>query len=292
MTNMLHSPYLDIAKQGKNTWWRYLVVFPLSLLLGILIIIPPIIVAILFGLSSELFISERPYNTATMILFIPVLIAVILSFRLIFTYFHQRNIYTLINPSGFIRWKHILTGCILWLILQPPVYIISYLIDSSRYSLSFEFQQWLSINPFVAFIVLSLSALYTIILLGYIFQALSLLLSKPQFLILSLGIVFGIINANSGSFFWSQNFILIFLWTSFLLGIILKDNGSEIIIGIFIAIIIFDFIVGNEDILLQLSPIITVSAPNNWTISLILQLFNYFMFYYLCFNKKFLALNS
>ena len=282
---MTKSPYLEIAKQGKNIWWHYPMVIILTIMFTTLAIL------VLTGISlSELqsITSKYPTQTKTVVtIMIPGLIAMGGFFGALFQHFHQRNIFTVINLEGFIRWKYILFSCVLWFILQPPMFIVSFLLDSSRYSVTLDFQQWFSITPFAISIALFLSSCLFSIFIGYIFQASSLLIPKPQYLIPLLGLILGYSRTNTNFFSWSQSFALAFLLYSFLLLIILKDNGIELIIGIvFVNRIISDLIINNSDNMFDIAHIISISAPYDWTINLIFPLLNYFIFYFIC-DKKF-----
>ena len=205
---MTNSLYLDIAKQGKNTWKSYLIVIPLASFFTF-VVISTFTGMSLSALNSTT--SEYPIQTKSILtIMLPKLIAIGIFFGVLFQHFHQRKIFTVINLEGFIRWKRILFSLALWLILQPPIFIASFLLDSSRYSLTFELQQWLSITPFAILITLFLHSCFISIVIGYIFQGLSLLISKPQYLIPFLGIIFGLIRTNSSFFPWSQHFSLSF----------------------------------------------------------------------------------
>jgi hypothetical protein len=108
------SDYLEIARQGKNDWWRYLISFP-SILISWLIVgaIPAILLmayVLMDGDPATNFSGTHFVGIpiileflVTLLSFIPLIVATLLAVRFI----HERSLRSLVTGEAHIRWMRI-----------------------------------------------------------------------------------------------------------------------------------------------------------------------------------------
>ncbi len=281
----MSSPYLDCVKRGNNQWWRYFTVIFLSFFVYVITLR---VINYFFNSSG----SDSPVNPPYSVQFLftdslPSIIITFLVFIWLFKQFHKRKLMTLINTSDALRWQRLFTGFCVWLVLQLPLSLIAFLINPSRYSISFQPEQWFSFKPLLLIIYIVLTTGMTYVVIGYLLQGFSLILPQPKLIILTIGVLAGLITIGTTEFSWLQELVLSGFSTCFFLWITFKDNGLELMISMSLVSNLFDtFILSKEEQIFttNFAPILTSYPPYNWTMNFIFMLIMCFMIYWLCFH--------
>ena len=111
------SNYLEVARIGKNEWWRYLISFPAVLVIWLIVgSIPVILLMTYVSIDADPATSFSGAGFAgvpvvlefliTVSSFIPLLMATLLAIRFI----HARPLKTLVTGESQIRWRRIFAG--------------------------------------------------------------------------------------------------------------------------------------------------------------------------------------
>lgn len=225
--------FLRIARQGRNSWKRYLVgVFlPFGLLL---IVWTPIlgVTSYILGFPPgkegvNLFLYANPLRT--IVLFGLVCISYLFGLYLSIERVHKRKFTTLFTSEDSVRWQRIIKGFGVYLGLYSIRFILWYLITPSRYILSFNASEWL---PFALLSLLfaPIFALFAALFYAYLLQGLGLLMRSPLLLLIVWGLIFGSLSYAAKpesliSWFTSVVFGIFLAW------VIIKDNGIELMLG-------------------------------------------------------------
>src|SRR5512138_2512055 len=139
------SDYLEVARTGKNDWWRYLISLPAILVTWFSVGAVPVLL-----LMAYVYLDNDPATTVsgtgfagipvvvdflvTMLTFIPLLGATLLAVRFI----HERSLRTLVTAEAHIRWGRILAGAAVWFLIAALVAIVEALLYPGRYVLTLQ----------------------------------------------------------------------------------------------------------------------------------------------------------
>jgi membrane protease YdiL (CAAX protease family) len=174
--------YLDLARKGKNEWWRFILAVALILVLWqILGAIPSVFLLIWVladgnpqtGISpSAQFVGVDPLLgfSVTLIASVLFLVGIFLAIRFI----HNRPFRTLVTPAPTIAWGRFFQGFLVWLVLLGLMSMLEALLFPGRYVLTLDLHRYI---PFV-FLALVLIPIQTsaeeLFFRGYILQGVGL----------------------------------------------------------------------------------------------------------------------
>ena len=209
--------HLTNAFTGLNHWWRYLLLFLISLFGGSLIGSIPfgiVIVASAVQNGVDLASVSNPadlsaygidQNLGLALMMLPFIICLVL-LLLLFKPFHQRNYKTLFSGVAKIRWDRFFTAALVWACLLAGYLLVDYNLDPGNFTLNFE------LNSFIILVIISLifipiQASYEEVLYrGYLAQGIATLTKNRILVILLPSILFGLshgINPEVKEFgFW------------------------------------------------------------------------------------------
>jgi len=257
------SDYLEMARTGKNDWWRYLISFPGILMIWLVVgAIPVILLMIYVSMDGDPATSFSGAGfvgipvvldfLATMLTFIPFIVATLLAVRFI----HARSLRTLVTGEAHIRWRRIFAGAGVWLVVAALIAIVEALLYPGRYVLTFRATSLV----FYAAIALVLIPIQTsaeeLFFRGYLLQWMGLRLKNKWVLAFLNGALFflpHIVNPEMAA-----NSILIglgyFAIGFFFALITLQDNGLELVLGMHAANNLFTALFANYTITALPSP--------------------------------------
>jgi membrane protease YdiL (CAAX protease family) len=254
---------LEIARTGKNDWWRYLISFPA--ILGIWLFLGSIPVILLM---SYVAMDGNPATDfsgtgftgipvileflITMSSFIPFFLAVLLAVRFI----HDRPVKTLITAVAHIRWRRILAGAGMWLLIAALLSLMEALLYAGRYVLTFRPVTLLIFAIFALILIPIQTSAEELFFRGYLLQWLGLRLKNKWLLSLLNGILFFLPHAAnpemaSGSILIGLSY---FVMGFFLTLITIQDNGMELALGMHAANNLFAGVFANYEITALPSP--------------------------------------
>jgi membrane protease YdiL (CAAX protease family) len=236
----LMSDYLELARQGRNDWWRYLISFPAILVIWLFLGSIPVI-ALMAYVSMD---GEPATNFTgtgfvgvpvilefliTMSSFIPLLAATFLAVRFI----HARPLKTLVTAEARIRWGRIFAGAGVWLLIAALLSLIESFLYPGRYVLTFQPVTLLIFAVFAFILIPIQTSAEEFFFRGYLLQWMGLRLKSKWLLALLNGALFFLPHAANPEM--AANSILIglsyFVMGSFFTLITLQDNGIELALG-------------------------------------------------------------
>ncbi len=180
-------PFLNNAKSGKNSIWRYLTTIILCLgvaslvagaLLGVLIVVWAVFNQAAFNQNFDTAIIYQLLANPIFIIFL-----VGLSFSLSFFFLglslkvlQKKKLISVINTRNKVRWSRIGKGAIYWFAILLVLDLISYLIDPGSFKISFNLQNNFWILALLALIAFPIQASFEeVFFRGYLVQGVSLI---------------------------------------------------------------------------------------------------------------------
>jgi membrane protease YdiL (CAAX protease family) len=265
--------YLDLARLGKNEWWRYIIAVLLILfmwqVLGALPSLALIIWTMLGGHPQTKIGSGSLPVLDTTVGFITLMLGsaffmggIYIAIRFI----HRRSFQTLVTPAKSIDWGRLFQGFGVWFALAILISVVEALLYPGRYVWSLDMQRFI---PLV-FLALTLVPIQTsaeeLFFRAYILQGIGLRLRNIWVLSAVSGLVFGLphlLNPEAsinyplmGFYYFAFGFSLAY--------ITLRDGRLELALGAHAANNLYSFIFANYTITVLPTPslfTITVLDP-------------------------------
>lgn len=291
------NPYLSLAKQGKNDWWRYF--FSLIVILffyQVIGIIPYAILSVALTIDSNpntQFNSETlqfegigpllPYLVVNFVLF-SLLAGLYLVLRLV----HKRRLITLITPYSRISWKRIFQGFGLYFLLLSTASAIAIGFSPGEYQVTFNPGQFFLFLPIALVLTPIQTTAEELFFRGYLMQGISLLNRKPLVPILGSSVLFmlpHLLNpeAQSNLLLMATLYLCFGLFFAF---ITVRDNSLELAIGTHAANNLFVALIVNYADSALPSPSIFTASQINPLISLMSFIAIAAIFYLIIFRKR------
>jgi membrane protease YdiL (CAAX protease family) len=235
--------FIDLARLGKNNWWRY--VLGVALILG-----TPVALAIIANMLYDRIGYHVFGLNNTIISFVEVggfgaclIIGVLLAVKVI----HLRPFLTLITPHQFVDWKKLAKSFGLFLGLIALATFIDYLLNPSTYEFRLKPDRFLVFAPVALILTPIQTTAEELLFRGYLLQCMALLTRNRAALMLASGVLFmlpHLANPEMIAGFWPMAFYY-FLVGGILAIITLKSNGLEMAMGIHAAINLFAALIVN-----------------------------------------------
>ena len=235
--------FIDLAKLGKNNWWRYVlgVVLILGTPVALAIIVDMLYADIgyrIFGLNNVIitFVEVGGFNAF-------LIIGVLLAVRVI----HSRPFLTLITPHQFVDWKKFAKSFGLFFGLVALVTLVDYLLNPSTYEYRLKPEQFLVFAPIALILTPIQTTAEELLFRGYLLQTMALLTRNRAVLVLASGVLFmlpHLANPEMTAGFWPMAFYY-FLVGGILTIITLRSNSLEMAMGIHAAINLFAVLIVN-----------------------------------------------
>jgi membrane protease YdiL (CAAX protease family) len=184
--------------------------------------------------------------------FIPFLVMVLLAVRFI----HDRPVKTLISAEAHIRWRRILAGAGVWLLIAALLSLVEALLYAGRYVLTFQPVRLLLFAVLALILIPIQTSAEELFFRGYLLQWIGLRLKNKWLLSLLNGILFFLPHtANpemaSGSILIGLGY---FVMGFFLALITIQDNGMELALGMHAANNLFAGLFANYEVTALPSP--------------------------------------
>jgi len=246
--------YLNLALQGKNEWWRYVIAVLLILFLWQILGAIPSAALIIWemknrglqaGVSSDILpgMNTTAGFLAIMLASVLFMTGLYLSIRFI----HQRPLRTLISSNRSIAWGRLFQGFGVWFVLAALIAVVEALLFPGRYVWT------LDIRRFIPFVLLALifipiqTSAEEFFFRGYILQGIGLHWRNIWLLSAISGLLFGLphlLNPEAavnyallGLFYFAFGFVLAY--------ITLRDGKLELALGAHAANNLFSVLFAN-----------------------------------------------
>ncbi len=255
--------YLEVARTGKNDWWRYLISLPAILIVWLGIgSIPVVLLAFYviadgnpatnFTATGFTGISVLLDFSATMLTFFPFIAATLLAVRFI----HARPLKTLVTAAPRIRWTRLLAGAGVWFVLAALISFVEAMLYPGRYVLTFH-PETLAVYALVALILIPIqTSAEELFFRGYLLQWIGLRLKNKWVLAFIIGVLFFLPHAVNPEM--ASNAVLMglgyFAFGFFAALITLQDSGMELALGLHAANNLFSALFANYTVTALLSP--------------------------------------
>lgn len=287
--------FLDLARQGKNRWWRYvlslIVILFCWLILGSL---PYLLLSVAVTLARYPNIRITPTGIAGID---PLLTFILLNFSFVMLlvglwfavrWIHQRRFTTLITPQPSIRWRRIGQGLSAWFIFAFLSSLVEFLYRPAAFQITFDPFRFV---PF-AVAILILTPVQTsaeeLLFRGYLMQSSSLItrwrpfvLALPAFLF-TLG---HLANPEIQSGFW----LLVAYYFGFGLfaGLItLRDDSLELALGVHAANNLWGALFANYANSALQTPAVVTATSIDAVFNLVSFVVTAILFYLLFFGRR------
>lgn len=232
---MNNNPYLEIAREGKNSPWRYAISFFLIIFLTLFCTI--VMMGFVLIRESTIDLEQLPPVTILWIAMFPFGFS-ILGLWIGMRFLHNRRMITLVNPRQIIRVKNIILSALVWLLLCGASDLLMGLMQPGNIVWTFDLHRFL---PFMltALILVPIQILAEeLIFRGYLTQMVGLLSSNQWVVILLPGIIFGSLHGMNPEAL-SYQFVPVMVYYVgmgvFLGWLTLKSQGLELAIGVHLA---------------------------------------------------------
>jgi len=219
--------YLDLARQGRNAWWRYLLgVFTIAffwLVLGYV----PYILLVGSGVETSPLLDFVAINFSIFMMLAGLAVTV----KLI----HRRPLLSLVTPEARVDWRRVWRGALVWAVIAAAIVVVEHLLFPERYYLSFNAERFL---PFLAAVLVLTPiqcAAEELVFRGYAMQGLGLLTRRPAVIAAAGSLAFTVphlLNPEVGHYG-----VLIMAANYFTIGLLLatvtlRDGRLELAIGL------------------------------------------------------------
>jgi uncharacterized protein len=238
--------HLESSFTGKNSLWRYVVMFAAVLVASNTIGALPLLIAYATKASADpeviLEIAANPDdlgvlgldpNMGLFMMLFPFLIG-LLTFILLIKPLNNRTFVMTINGTGRLRWYRFFVSFLVWLILSAIYFFIYLKVDPSNFKLG-NVSVTLIFLTIISFIFIPFQAAFEEVLFrGYLMQGLSAMIRNRWFPLLMTSVLFGLMHAFNpevkefGFFTMMPQYVVFGL----IFGIVtILDDGIEAAIG-------------------------------------------------------------
>jgi hypothetical protein len=251
--------YLDLARQGRNDWWRYA--------LGVLIIA---FFWLGLGYLPLIFLPDE-LVADPLIEFVLVNFSILMmlaGFVVTVKWMHRRPLKSVVTPEARVDWRRIGRGAAVWVVLAAVTAAAEHVLFPGRYYVSFDPHRFF---PFMALVLLLTpiqGATEELIFRGYFMQGLGLLTRRPALIAIAASLVFAVPHLMNpevhqhGTLVMAANYFAIGMVLS---TIALRDGRLELAIGLHAVNNVFLALVANyEGSALTAESIFTARELDPW----------------------------
>ena len=198
--------HLESTFAGKNSFWRYIVMFAVILIVSNTIGAVPLLIATLIksasnpAVFSQLAANPNDFsviglsqNTGFVMMLFP-FIAGLIAFILLIKPLNNRTLRITINGSGGIRWNRFFISGTVWLILSA-LYLMLYLkLDPSNFSINNKTSSLIILSIVSVLFIPFQAAFEEVLFRGYLMQGFAALVKNRWFPVIITSILFGLMH--------------------------------------------------------------------------------------------------
>jgi len=236
------SRYLDLAREGRNDWWRYA--------LGVSTIA---FFWLVLGYVPYHFLVDAGAETGPLLDFVAINFSIFMmlaGLAVTVTLIHRRPLRSLVTPAARVDWRRAGRGALVWAAVATVIVVVEHLLFPGRYYLSFDPERLL---PFLA-AVLVLTPIQCVteelVFRGYAMQGLGLLTRRPLLIAVASSLIFTLPHLLNpevhlhGTLIMAANYFVIGM---LLATITLRDGRLELAIGLHSANNVFLALIANYE---------------------------------------------
>ena len=226
-------PFLDLARRGKNQWWRYVLFVALFILVVAVLqffILQPIDLFLnesFFAAGYNSFVIDESLSNLTFIF-------LLLAFYIVFRLIHQRPFVSLLRVKR-LRWQRIGLSFVVTVALQMG--IMAFAGELNMFMVLGSLGSSIVLVPLILLIYPVQTSAEEIVFRGYALQSLGLITRRAIWPVLISTLLFMLLHAPGaiGSQFWvAFSYYIAFGW--FFAIWTLLDDGMELALGVHAAV--------------------------------------------------------
>ncbi|MEE4115156.1 MAG: type II CAAX endopeptidase family protein [Marinilabiliaceae bacterium] len=238
--------FFESAFEGKNQWWRYLVMFLVAFLVANVIGSIPLIIAIAVKTAQDPSILEaKPENLADfsvygidpnvslVYLVLPFLVG-LLAFILLIKPLNGRSFTSVVNGTRAIRWGRIVFSFLVWTLLFAVYLLVTLRLDPGNYRLN-NTSSSLIILALIAILLVPFQTTFEEVLFrGYLMQGLGVAFRSKWWPLIITSVLFGLMHAINPEVKEFGFFVMMPQYIGFglLFGLLtVFDDGIELAMG-------------------------------------------------------------
>jgi membrane protease YdiL (CAAX protease family) len=238
--------YLEAALNGKNAWWRYVVMIFAILVATNTIGSIPLLIPFLGKLASDPSVAGKlsanptdfsvlgvdPFYGLFMMLF--PFIAGLVAFALLVRPLHQRKFISTINVTGGFRWNHFFISFLIWMTLSV-IYLFAYMkVEPENFIISNTSISLLYISLIAVAMIPFQAGLEELIFRGYLMQGFATVVKNRWFPLIMTSLLFALMHSMNPEV-KEYGFLTMmpqYIAFGLIFGIVaIMDNGIEAAIG-------------------------------------------------------------
>jgi membrane protease YdiL (CAAX protease family) len=233
--------YLDLARQGRNAWWRYALGAVTIAFFWLVLGYVPYLLLVGAGLGDQLL----EYLAVNFSIFM-MLAGLALAVKLI----HRRPLLTLITPEARIDWRRVARGALVWTAIAAVIVVIEHFLYPERYYLSFDAERFFLFLALVLVLTPIQAGAEELVFRAYSMQGLALLTRRPALIAVASSVIFTVPHLLNPEV--HQYGVLLMAANYFAIGMLLatvtlRDGRLELAIGLHAVNNVFLALVANYE---------------------------------------------
>ena len=218
--------YLDLARQGRNAWWRYALGAFTIVFFWLVLGYVPYLLLVGAGVSDRLL----EYLAVNFSIFM-MLAGLVLTVKLI----HRRPLLSLVTPEARVDGRRMGRGALMWAVIAAVIVVIEHLLFPDRYYLSFDVERFFVFLALVLVLTPIQTTAEELVFRGYAMQGIGLLTRRPALIAVASSLVFTAPHLLNPEV--HQHGVLIMAANYFVIGMLLatitlRDGRLELAIGV------------------------------------------------------------
>lgn len=199
--------HIESTFKGKNSFWRYIVMFVSIIIFVNTIGALPIIIALVmksatdpgvfarFGANpNDLSMLGLDPNTGLVFMLFP-FIAGLITFILLVRPLNNRTLKMTINGTGKIRWTHFFISAFIWLIFSAIFLLLFIKLDPSNFTVNNKTISLVILSVISVLLIPFQAAFEEVIFRGYLMQGFAAMLKNKWFPLIITSVLFGLLHA-------------------------------------------------------------------------------------------------
>ncbi len=247
---------MDVARQGQNEWWRYLLGAVLIaagwLGSGMVVSLAAIVILELDGdpgtyvdLRTAQFVGVDPL--VYFLVAVSSAVVLLVCLYVVVRFIHRRPFLSLVTPRPRFGWRRAAVGLGLFLLLSAGAGLVEALLYPGRYQLAFDAGEFFRFLPFLLVLLPVQTTAEELLFRGYLMQGLGLLTRHRWIAALVSSFVFMLMHllnpeVGAGFFLMAAYYFLVGLFFAL---VTLRDDRLELAIGAHAAVDLFAGLLAN-----------------------------------------------
>ena len=233
--------YLDLARQGRNDWWRYLFGALTIVFFWMVLGYVPSFVLLVAGVDDRL-VEYLAVNFSIFMMLAGLALAV--------KVIHRRPLLSLVTPEARVDWRRVGRSAFVWCVLAAAIAALEHVLYPDRYYLSFNLPEFAVFLLLVLLLTPIQTTTEELVFRGYTMQGVGLLTRRPALVAVASSVVFTLPHLlnpevhEHGVAIMAANYFAIGMLLS---TITLRDGRLELAIGLHAANNVFLALVANYE---------------------------------------------